>query len=137
MCHSPKVWSKLSLNLNRKFKGHVISSIFDSKVFTRFTKVVFDANDTPGSRKLKGKYTWTFSLPIERQINPPPEIVKQLNISGDESLPPNVGGKGSQSEIEYYLGVSVKRGGFFSEESMCVHNFISQCVLPVDMQNGI
>lgn len=137
VCHWLIVRSKSSLILDRKFKGHVISSIFDSKVFTRFTKFVFDANDTPGSRKLKGKYTWIFSLPIERRINPPPEIVKQLNISGDESLPPNVGGKGSQSEIEYYLGVSVKRGGFFSEESMCVHNFILQCNLPIDIQNGI
>lgn len=100
--------------------------MIDTKIFTRFTKIVFDANDTPGSRKLKGKFTWLFSLPIERLINPAPEIAKQLNISGDEPLPPTVGGKGAQSEIEYFLGVGVQRGGFFSEESMCVYNLFSE-----------
>ena len=104
-----------------KFKGQVISSSVDIKVFTEFSKVIFDASNNPNARKLKGNYSWLFSLPLERQINPDANISKQLHIAGNETLPPTFGGRGAQSDIDYHFGVCVKRSGFFADESLYVH----------------
>ena len=61
--------------------------------------------------KLKGDYSWPFSITLPREVPIEQKLAKNFKLNRIETLPPSLHGLAWGSAINYSLTVNIKRRG--------------------------
>lgn len=105
----------------RQVEGLVCAG-FEEVLFMEQSETLWDTSRgdprSPDSRlrtsysdKLRGSYSWKFSISLPSKIIVNDKTRKKIGISGTESLPPYFSGARGNTTINYRLTLRIKRRG--------------------------